>query len=154
MPEGRTYIAENTAQRERLRALTKRLSDAELSRSMPAGWTVAGVLGHLAFWDQRILMLVEQWRTSGPDKMPRTLDYADVDWINDAVKPMLLAVPPRRAAELAMSIAEAADRVVADLPEEYVALNSSAGSPINLLRAEHRREHLDEIEHALTGQAR
>ena len=96
----------------------------------------------------------EQWRTSGPDKMPRTLDYADVDWINDAVKPMLLAVPPRRAAELAMSIAEAADRVVAELPEEYVTLNSSAGSPINLLRAEHRREHLDEIEHALTGQAR
>jgi Mycothiol maleylpyruvate isomerase N-terminal domain len=153
MSEGRAYIAENTAQRERLRALISRLGDAELGRAMPAGWTVAGVLGHLAFWDQRILMLLEQWRTSGPDTMPRTLHHADVDWINDAVKPMLLAVPPRRAAELAMAIAEAADRAVADLPDVYVALNASAGSPINLLRAEHRREHLDEIEHALASRA-
>jgi hypothetical protein len=153
MPEARAYIAENTSQRERLRALINRLGDAELGRAMPAGWTVAGVLGHLAFWDQRILMLLEQWRTSGPATMPRTLHHADVDWINDAVKPMLLAVPPRRAAELALSIAGAADRAVADLPDEYVALNASAGSPINLRRAEHRREHLDEIEHALTSRA-
>ena len=90
---------------------------------------------------------------TGPDNVPRTLDHADVDWINDSVKPMLLAVPPRRAAELALSIAEAVDRAVAALPDEYVALNASAGSPINLLRAEHRREHLDEIERALACRA-
>jgi hypothetical protein len=153
MPEHRAYIAENTAQRERLRALTGRLGDTELGRALPAGWTVAGVLGHLAFWDQRILMLLERWRTSGPDNVPRLLDHADVDWINDSVKPMLLALPPRRAAELALSIAEAVDRAVAELPDEYVALNASAGSPINLLRAEHRREHLDEIERALASRA-
>jgi len=30
-----------------------------------------------------------------------------------------------------------------------LAKNAAAGSPIKLLRAEHRREHLDEIEQAL-----
>jgi hypothetical protein len=39
------------------------------------------------------------------------------------------------------------------LSAELVAANAAAGKPINLLRAEHRREHLDEIEHAF-GQSR
>ena len=32
-----------------------------------------------------------------------------------------------------------------------VARNAAAGNPVNLLRAEHRREHLDEIERTLGG---
>jgi hypothetical protein len=36
---------------------------------------------------------------------------------------------------------------------ELVAANAAAGGPINLLRAEHRREHVDEIERAV-GRAR
>jgi len=61
----------------------------------------------------------------------------------------LLAMPPRRAAEVALSIADAADRAVASLSDDEIARNAAAGSPLNLLRAEHRREHLDEIEAAL-----
>jgi hypothetical protein len=38
---------------------------------------------------------------------------------------------------------------VAALPDDLLAKNAAAGSPINLRRAEHRREHLDEIEQAL-----
>ena len=77
-----------------------------------------------------------------PGRGPRAANNADVDWINDATKPLTLALPPRLAAELAVAIAEA-------LPEEFLARNAAAGSPLNLLRAEHRREHLDEIEAAL-----
>jgi hypothetical protein len=29
-----------------------------------------------------------------------------------------------------------------------LARNTAAGTPLNLVRAQHRREHLDEIEHA------
>ena len=57
----RSYVGENDAQRERLRALVRRLTDQELGRPMSAGWTIAGVLGHLAFWDQRVLVLLERW---------------------------------------------------------------------------------------------
>ena len=55
----RSYVADNNAQRARLRARVARMSDADLATPMPAGWTVAAVLGHLAFWDQRILALLE-----------------------------------------------------------------------------------------------
>src|SRR5262245_38687810 len=86
----RSYVAENTAERKRLRALVARLTDQELARPMSAGWTIAGVLGHLAFWDQRIVALLEQWRKAGTASPPRAFDGADVDWINDAGKPFLL----------------------------------------------------------------
>jgi uncharacterized damage-inducible protein DinB len=145
----RSYVARNDAARKRLAALVARLSDQELSRPMSAGWTVASVLGHVAFWDQRILALLEEWRRAGLGSPPKPPAEADVDWVNDAGKPFLLALPARRAAELAVSIAEAVDGAVAAMPDDFVAGNAAAGSPLNLDRAEHRREHLDEIEAAL-----
>jgi hypothetical protein len=146
MAADRSYIAENDRERRRLEALVGRLDEAALSRPMPAGWTVAGVLAHLAFWDQRIVLLVgllERGATV-PIENP-----ADVDWINDAAKPVQLALPPRRAATLAVETARAADHAVAVLSDELLVRNAAAGSPINLVRARHRREHLDEIEQAL-----
>ena len=58
------------------------------------------------------------------------------------------------AARLAIATAEAVDRAVEGLSDAQVAANDAAGRPLNLFRAEHRREHLDEIEHALTKKAR
>jgi hypothetical protein len=147
MSADRGYVTRNDTERARLKALVAKCSDADLARPMPAGWTVAGVLGHLAFWDQRILTLLEQWETKGVT--PNLEVAADVDWINDSGKPLLLAVPPRKAAELALAIAEAVDRKVAALSDDLVSRNAAAGSPLNLDRAVHRREHLDEIERAL-----
>jgi hypothetical protein len=120
-----------------------------LARPMPDGWTVASVLSHVAFWDQRIVALVEGWRRAGVATVPAAFDEAHVDWINDAAKPMFLALAPRRAAELAVQIAEQVDALVAALPDEFVQRNAAGGTPLNLVRAEHRREHLDEIEAAL-----
>jgi uncharacterized damage-inducible protein DinB len=145
----RSYVAQNARQRERLRALVTRLSDAELERPLDAGWTIAGVLGHLAFWDQRILVLLESWERAGVSAVPGPLDHADVDWINDAAKPMLLALPARRAADLALAIADAVDGKAEKLADEVVTRNAEAGNPVNLLRATHRAEHLDQIERSL-----
>jgi len=142
----RSYVAENDRERRRLEALVGKLDDSALSRAMPAGWTVAAVLAHLAFWDQRIVLLSEQLRR-GASVPPA--EAGNVDWINDAAKPTQLALAPRRAATLAVETARAADQAVATLSDDLLAKNAAAGSPINLLRAEHRREHLDEIEHVL-----
>jgi hypothetical protein len=150
MPADRTYIALNDAARSRLRALVARCSDADLARPMPAGWTVASVLGHVAFWDQRILVLLDRWEQS-PATVPREIHEADVDWVNDATKALLLAMPPRRAAELTVATAEAVDARVAALPDDLLARNAAAGSPLLMTRAVHRGEHLDEIEHVLGG---
>ena len=149
MTVDRSFVAENEAQRARLEALVARRSDADLARPMSAGWTVAAVLAHVAFWDQRALVLLEQWEKTGA--VPRANSEADVNWINDAAKPMFLALPPRRAAELALSIAQAVDAKLAGLNDDLLARNAAAGAPVRLSRAPHRREHLDEIEHALTS---
>jgi hypothetical protein len=142
----RSYMTENDRERRRLEALVGKLDDAALGRAMPAGWTVAAVLAHLAFWDQRIVVVSELLKRGAPVPMA---DAGNVDWINDAAKPAQLALPPRRAATLAVEAARAADQAVAMLSDEWLAKNAAAGGPINLLRAEHRREHLDEIEHVL-----
>jgi hypothetical protein len=49
-----------------------------------------------------------------------------------------------------LRIAEETDELVASLSPELVA-KIDANSPLNLVRAEHRGEHLDEIEAALAG---
>jgi hypothetical protein len=147
----RSYVTENRAQLGRLRALAERLTDQELSKPMPAGWTVAAVLAHLAFWDHRIVTLVDRWGTDGRGTPPPAYDEAAVDWINDAGKPLCLALSPRVAARMAVEAAEAADQRVAGLSEGQLAANAAAGSPISVHRAEHRRGHLDEIERVLPG---
>jgi hypothetical protein len=146
MPVDRSYIAENDAEFRRLRALVERLSDADLARPTPGGWTVASSLAHVAFWDQRILFWLDRWDGGEP---PRQLDEADVDWINDAGKPLCLALPPRMAAGLTLDIAEQVDRRLAALTEERIASNAAAGEPLFLTRAHHRKTHLDEIERIL-----
>ena len=147
MSADRSYVAKNDAERARLKALVARASDADLARSMPAGWTVASVLGHLAFWDQRIVTLIETWERTGAALAP--IHETDVDWVNDAGKPFLLALPPRQIADMTVAIAEAVDRKVAAAPEALIAANAAAGSPLSLDRAAHRREHLDDIEKIL-----
>jgi hypothetical protein len=150
MAEDRAHVAENVAERERLNSLVTRMGDDELSRPMPAGWTVAAVLAHIGFWDARAIVLLDKW---GGGVEPSAADYEpeDVDWINDAAKPLCLALPPRAAAQLALRLAEEADAKVAALSDAMLAEIRAAGSPINLSRADHRREHLDDIERALSA---
>jgi mycothiol maleylpyruvate isomerase-like protein len=147
MSVDRGFVNENSKERSRLQALVARSSDADLARPMAAGWTVASVLGHLAFWDQRILALLDIWERTGT--VPSQSRSEDTDWINDTGKPFLLALPPRQAADLAVAIAQAVDRKIETLSDELVAKIAAAGNPINLDRAEHRHEHLGEIEVAL-----
>jgi hypothetical protein len=142
----RSYIAENAAELRRLRALVERLTDADLSRPTPGGWTVAASLAHVAFWDQRILFWLDRWERG---ETPRRLEEGDVDWINDAGKPLCLALPPRAAARLTVEIAEQVDRRLSTLPDDRIAANKEAGEPLFLTRAHHRKTHLDEIERVL-----
>jgi Mycothiol maleylpyruvate isomerase N-terminal domain len=145
----RSYVAENRGQLERLRGLVDKLGDRELAGPMEAGWTVAAVLAHLAFWDQRTVVLLDRW-DGGRGTPPPAYDEGGVDWINDAGKPLCLALPPRVAARLAIDAAIAADERVANLSEAQLQAIGAGNHPINPRRAEHRREHLDEIEAALS----
>jgi len=109
-------------------------------------WTVAGVLGHIAYWDVRVLVLSEKIDRGEPwapgDAEP------DGDWLNDTTRPLIHAIAPRTAAQFALKIAEQTDARVAQLPPDRFYPRDPT-SPISPARSEHRREHLDEIEAAL-----
>lgn len=143
----RAYVEQNTRERERLLALVTRLSDDELRSPVNERWTVAGVLGHIAFWDARILALADKLQRGVPFS-PSDNEPEDVDWINDATRPLIHAIAPREAARLALRLAEETDQCVASLVPGRMWPND-ADSPLNPLRATHRAEHLDEIEAVL-----
>jgi hypothetical protein len=152
MSEDRFYVAENTRERERMRALVASLGEDELRAPVNEHWTVAGVLGHVAFWDARVLALAGKLERGVPFS-PGDTEADDVDWINDSARPLIHAVPPREMAQLALRIAEETDRRVETLPPDRM-WPRDADSPLNPLRAGHRAEHLDEIEAALSTRPR
>jgi len=151
MTDDRAFIEENTRERERLRALVERLSEDELRAPVNDSWTVAAVFGHIAFWDARVLALSEKLERGEPFG-PDDNEAEDVDWINDASRPLIHAVPPLELAKLSLEIAEATDAKVASLPPDRL-YPQDPQSPIYALRADHRGEHLDEVEAALDERA-
>jgi hypothetical protein len=145
----RSYVDANRAALERLKGFVEKASDADLAHPMEDGWTVASVLAHAAFWDLRVVACVEAWGPDGSGPVPTYYDDA-VDWINDSAKPLISALEPRVAARVTVEAAEAADRAVAGLSDELYAKNEALGLLVNPDRADHRLEHLDEIEQILS----
>jgi hypothetical protein len=151
MSDDRSYIDQNTRERERLRALVERLGENELRSSVNPHWTVAGVFGHIAFWDARMLALADKLERGVPFSAT-DVEPEDVDWINDATRPLIHAIPPIEAARLALRIAEETDARVAGPPVDRL-WPHDPGSPLYPVRASHRGEHLDEVEAALRSSA-
>jgi hypothetical protein len=142
-----TYMAENAAERQRLFSLTSHLTDADLTRKLDDGWTIAAQLAHLAFWDQYALSLVNEWERNGFVKVM----LVSVDALNDAAHLLSDAIPPRAALQLARAAAEALDQKLETLTPELAHAIETGGHIRVLRRALHRREHLDEIEKVLGG---
>jgi len=149
MSDERSYVEENTRERERMRALVERLDEDELRLPVNPHWTVAAVFGHIAFWDGRMLALADKLDRGEPFTTSDT-EPEDVDWINDATRPLIHAIPPRKVARLALRIAEETDARVVELPLDRL-WPRDPDSPLYAVRASHRGEHLDEVEAALNG---
>jgi Mycothiol maleylpyruvate isomerase N-terminal domain len=145
----RSYVDANRASLDRMRAFVERASDDDLRTVMPAGWTVGAVLGHLAFWDERVSVILDM--LEGGVK-PSPYDEEAVDWINDTAKRFLLAMEPRALAEMALEIAAQTDERLAGLPEDRLAEVTQLWCTQERWRD--RTEHLDEIDQALAGARR
>jgi hypothetical protein len=142
----RTYIDENSTERQRLLALVANLSEDELGKQLPNGLTVAATLAHLAFYDQRAYVLVMRWKQNGVGPSP-----LDSDATNEALAPLLMAIPPRLAAQLAVLAAEAIDEALEQAPDELIETIRTQAPTFRLRRAKHRQEHLDEIQARLAN---
>lgn len=134
-----SFVERNRASTNRIRALVTSLSEQELQHPVGEHWTVAITLAHLAFWDRRVMNMLQ---AAEQDSKLRTPEIDIV--VNDISLPLWAAIPPREAARLALETAEALDEQLANLPtallEEVYARNERW-----VVRALHRNEHLNEI---------
>jgi hypothetical protein len=144
----RSYVAENDAERARLKAVIARLTDADMARAMSEEWTIGVGLMHLAFWDGLSLSKFEEWERTGTVQIPPMRDM--VDGINHAMLPWWRTIAPAQVRHAVIAAAEAVDRKAETLPEPIVEA-ILAVRPRSLARAIHRRQHLDQIERALAG---
>ena len=142
-----SFVETNARELARLRDLVGRLSDADLARPVTPEWSVADMLGHIAFWDGRASMLAQKLER-GFAWSAEDYETAEVDSLNAAVAVLIKALPPRLCAELALRLADDADARVARLPPQKMWPDDSQ-SPLNCERSGHRAEHLDQIEAAL-----
>ncbi len=139
-------IKDNARENEHLRKLIEHLDEEALAIPLEAGWTVSAVLAHLAFWDQRAIMLIGKWKKEGVGPSP-----IDTDIVNEATRSLCLAIPPRKAAELAVTLADEVDKLIAGLAPEMEKSIQTKGTTVKLRRADHRRTHLGEIEKVFDG---
>jgi hypothetical protein len=144
----RSYVAENNAERARLKAIVARLTDADMARAMSEQWTVGVGLMHLAFWDGLSLSKFEEWERMGTVQIPPMQDM--VDGINHAMLPWWRTIAPAHIRHAVVAAAEAVDHKAETLPAPIVEA-ILAVRPRSLTRAIHRRQHLDQIERALAG---
>jgi hypothetical protein len=135
------FTLPNNQSRARLEALTRRLTDGDLTRTTAAGWTVAALLAHLAYWDERMVVLLKRWKEHGVDFSP-----VDADAINDALKPLCLALEPRKAVALCLEAAAAADAELETITPELYAEIQASGTHFRFDRSLHRDDHLGAIE--------
>ena len=143
MTVDRSYVELNRAATDRIRALAARLTDEELQQRVGEHWTVAIALAHLAFWDRRVMQILDNTEREG------RLSLFEIDiLVNDISLPLWAAVPPRAAAALAVEAAEALDARLAGFPPELLA-EIHAYNPRWVIRALHRNDHLDEVDAAL-----
>jgi len=143
MPLDRSFIEQNRASSERIRNLAARLTDEEMQTKVGEHWTVGIVFAHLAWWDRRVMYVLDMTEKDGELFIP------EIDiFVNDLSLPLWAAIPPREAARIAIETSETLDKRLEGysptLLEEIYSYNKRW-----VIRALHRAEHLDEANAAL-----
>jgi hypothetical protein len=143
MAMDRSFIEKNRVSRERMRDLAGRLTDEKLLTKVGEHWTVGIVFAHIAWWDRRVMYVLDMTEKDGKLFIP------EIDIIvNDISLPLWAAVPPREAVRIAEETAEILDKRLEEYPpmllEEVYDYSKRW-----VIRALHRNEHLDEAELAL-----
>ena len=137
------FIELNRVSRDRMQALAELLSNEEMLTKVGEHWTVGIVYAHIAWWDRRVMYVLDRTEKDGKLFIP------EIDiFVNDLSLPLWAAVPPREAVRIATESAETLDKRLEEyspaLLEEIYNYNTRW-----VIRALHRNEHLDEAVVAL-----
>lgn len=138
-----SFGEKNRASTQRIRDLITSLQPIDYQTRVGEHWNVAVALAHLAFWDRRVLFVLDE-----SDRLGKFAHLQLDVLLNDILLPFWTAIPSQDAALMAVEIAEEVDarleRTSRALLEEVYANN-----PRLVVRALHRNEHLDEVDLAL-----
>ena len=139
----RGYVELNRASTRRMRELAARLSDQEMRHPVGQHWTVAIVFAHLAFWDRRVMYVLDKTEQEGKVFIPQI----DI-FVNDLSLPLWAAIPPREAARIGIETAETIDKRLETYSESLLEALYATNKRW-VVRTMHRGEHLGEAEAAL-----
>jgi DinB superfamily len=138
-----TFIEQNRASTERIRALIARLSDEEMHTKVGEHWTVSIALAHLAWWDRRVMYVLDMTEKDNKLFIP------EIDiFVNDLSLPLWAVIPPRDAARICIETSETLDRRLEEYSQELLEEIYNYNKRW-VVRALHRNEHLDEVDAAL-----
>ena len=138
-----TYIDQNRASTERIRALIARLSDEEMQTKVGEHWTVSIALAHLAWWDRRVMYVLDMTEKDNKLFIP------EIDiFVNDLSWPLWAVIPPRDAARICIETSETLDKRLEEYSQELLEKIYNYNKRW-VIRALHRNEHLDEVDAAL-----
>jgi uncharacterized protein (TIGR03083 family) len=138
------FSEDNRASSVELEQYVRSLSDTDLARTTHDGWTIAALIGHLAFWDQRMVTLLRRWTANGVGEAP-----VDADMINDAMQAVFRALDPRAVVEICVSSAAEIDAALEGMSPELYQQIQDSGVYFRFDRSLHRRGHLADIGQAL-----
>lgn len=138
-----TFIEQNRESREYMRSLAENLTDEQMLTKVGEHWTVAIVYAHLAWWDLRVMYVLDMTEKNGKLFIP------EVDtFVNDLSLPLWAAIPPREAVRIALEVAENLDKRLEGYPtpllEQVYNYNKRW-----VYRTMHRHDHLGEAEKAV-----
>lgn len=138
-----TYNEQNRASTERIRGLITRLSDEEMQTKVGEHWTVAIALAHLAWWDRRVMYVLDM------TEKDRKLFIPEIDiFVNDLSLPLWAVIPPRDAARICIETSETLDKRLEEYSPELLEEIYNHNKRW-VIRALHRNEHLNEVDAAL-----
>jgi hypothetical protein len=139
------HIKRNRASRDHLAEVITRMGKGSVD--LPGGWTSAGLLAHLAFWDGFGAARLEKFVR---DREPMEFGSDTLtEFMNEAGMAQWTATPLASAAGLATKAAAGIDLLIEGLPSDVIDQIRAMKRPRLLDRSLHRKEHLDEIERAL-----
>lgn len=134
------YVEHNSESRRKLDDLAKTLTDEDMARVTPYGWTVGALFAHMAWWDHRMVVLLRRCKASGVDHSP-----VDSHAINESLKPLCHALPARTALRLCLASAEETDAELSTISPELFAQIEASPNHFRMNRSLHRNDHINDI---------
>jgi hypothetical protein len=130
----------NRRSTDRMQTLIQGLSEKKLKQASGDNWPIHVMLAHLAFWDQRVLHVIELAKKNNVLDVPRFDDQ-----LNDILTPFLGAIPPTKAVEMAITVARQLDQTLEECPRELFSQMMEVNNRL-VERSLHRNDHLNDIE--------